>query len=127
MENKIIIKIGASKDHVGAYADNCDGIYGAGNSVEATKQDVMEGLRLFIKYNKENLPDILKSDYKIKYRYDVLSFVKYYITMFFRTVNTIFSQSSTKYVVQRGATEQKVITKQTKTLSLFKKLPQKLK
>jgi len=105
MENKIIIKIGASKDHVGAYADNCDGIYGAGNSVEAAKLDVMEGLRLFIKYNKENLPDILKSDYEIKYRYDVLSFVKYYIYSFYKTITNTFSQSDTKYVVQKGAME----------------------
>ena len=100
---KIIIE--KSSDYYDAFADNCDGIYGAGNSIEAAKQDVMEGLRLFIKYNKENLPDILKSDYKIKYRYDIFSFVKYYITTFFRTVNTMFSQSNTKYVVQRGATE----------------------
>jgi predicted RNase H-like HicB family nuclease len=77
---KIIIE--KSKDHYGAYADNCDGIYGAGNTVEEAKQNVLEGLNLFIKYNKENLPEILQGEYKIEYHFDVPSFLKYYSTVF---------------------------------------------
>ena len=40
METKarIIINIGASADHFGAYAENCEGIYAAGDSVEEAKK-----------------------------------------------------------------------------------------
>jgi len=79
---KIIITIGASSDHFGAYAENCDGIYGAGNSVEEAKQNVMDGLNLFIKYNKDNLPKILQGDYTIEFQYDAQSFLNYYNKIF---------------------------------------------
>jgi len=77
---KIIIE--KSKDHYGAYADNCEGIYGAGNTVEEARQNVMDGLNLFIKYNKENLPEILQGEYEIEYHFDVPSFLKHYSTIF---------------------------------------------
>jgi predicted RNase H-like HicB family nuclease len=79
---KLIINIGASSNHFGAYAENCDGIYGAGDTVEEAKQNVMEGLRLFVKYNHDNLPAILQDDYKIEYRYDTQSFLNYYNHIF---------------------------------------------
>ena len=34
---KIIMEIGASKDGFGAYSVNCEGIYAAGDTIEATK------------------------------------------------------------------------------------------
>ena len=77
---KIIIE--KSSDFYDAYADNCDGIYGAGNTVEEAKENVMEGLNLFIKYNKEKLPEILQGQYNIEYYYDVPSFLKHYSTIF---------------------------------------------
>jgi len=80
---KIIIKVGSSSDHFGAYAENCDGIYGAGNTPEEAKQNALEGLRLLVKYNSpENLPDILKRDYTIVYQYDTQSFLKHYNGIF---------------------------------------------
>lgn len=45
---KIIMVIGKSKDFYGAASDNCDGIYAAGNSVEAVKADTyaaIEGIK----------------------------------------------------------------------------------
>ena len=77
---KIIIE--KSADYYDAYADNCDGIYGAGNTVEEAKQNVMEGLRLFIKYNKNNLPPILQGDYTVEYHFDIPTFLKHYSTIF---------------------------------------------
>jgi predicted RNase H-like HicB family nuclease len=62
---KIIIE--KSSDYYGAYAENCEGVYGAGSTVEEAKQNVMEGLNLFIKYNKDNLPKILQGKYDIEY------------------------------------------------------------
>jgi predicted RNase H-like HicB family nuclease len=79
---KLIIHIGASLNHFGAYAENCAGIYGAGNTVEETKENVMEGLRLFIKYNQDNLPAILRNNYEIEYHYDTQSFLNYYNRIF---------------------------------------------
>ena len=78
----IIITIGASSNHFGAYAENCPGVYGAGNTVEEAKQNVMEGLNLFIKYNKDNLPKILQGEYTVEYHFDVASFLKHYSTVF---------------------------------------------
>jgi len=77
---KIIIE--KSSDYYDAYAENCDGIYGAGNTVEEAKNSVLEGLNLFVKYNKDNLPKILRGDYIIEYYFDVHSFLKHYSTIF---------------------------------------------
>jgi len=77
---KIIIK--KSSDYYDAYAENCDGVYGAGNTVEEAKQNVIEGLQLFIKYNKDKLPKILQGEYTIEYYFDTPSFLKHYSTVF---------------------------------------------
>lgn len=83
MMGKIIIIIGASSDHYGTYAENCPGIYGAGNTVEEAKEDAIKGLNLFIEHAPlENLPDILKNDYEIEFKYDVQSFLKRYSKQF---------------------------------------------
>jgi hypothetical protein len=84
MENKkIIINVGASSDHFGAYAENCEGIYGAGNTAEAAKRDALKGMELFINSrDKDVLPEILKGEYTIVYRYDTQSFLNYYNKIF---------------------------------------------
>ena len=79
---KLIINIGASSDHFGAFAENCPGIYGAGNTVEEAKENVLEGLKLFIEHNKSNLPKILQGEYTIEYQYDTQSFFNYYNKIF---------------------------------------------
>jgi predicted RNase H-like HicB family nuclease len=63
---KLRIIIEKSSDYYSAYAGNCPGIYGAGENVAATKEDIMKGLELFIKTTPV-LPDILKNDYEIEY------------------------------------------------------------
>lgn len=50
---KIIMIIEKSKDHFGAYVENCDGIYAAGDSIEAVKMDTVEAIRLL----KETKPE----------------------------------------------------------------------
>ena len=80
---KLIIEIGKSKDHYGAYSVNCPGVYGAGETVEEAKSNVLEGLRLLIKTRKiDELPDILKNEYQIIYKFDTQSFLKYYQDIF---------------------------------------------
>jgi len=80
--NAIIIQIGASADHFGAFATNCPGIYGAGKTVKEAKDNVLEGLKLFIEEKKDNIPEILKGDYVIEYKLDVPSFLSYYSKIF---------------------------------------------
>jgi predicted RNase H-like HicB family nuclease len=80
---KLIIEIARSKDHYGAYAVNCPGVYGAGDTVEDAKKNVLEGLKLFVESrSKDVLPDILKGDYEIIYRFDIQSILNYYAKVF---------------------------------------------
>ena len=80
--NTIIIQIGASANHFGAFAINCPGVYGAGETVKEAKENVLEGLNLFIEENNDNLPEILKGEYIIEYKFDVPSFLSYYSKIF---------------------------------------------
>ena len=67
---KLIINIGASKDHFGAYAENASGIYAAGNTVAETKRDVLEAIRL------------IKGEYSIEWKYDTQSLLQHYSGIF---------------------------------------------
>ena len=68
-----------SKDFFDAYSENCDGIYAAGESVDAVKADTLEAIRL-IKKNlpEERWPKQIKGDYEIEWKFDVPSFLEYY-------------------------------------------------
>lgn len=80
---KLIIQIGASSDHFGGFAVNCEGIYGAGDTVESCKSNVLEGLKLLLINSDQNsLPEILKGEYEIEYHYDVQSILSYYSNVF---------------------------------------------
>jgi len=80
-ELKIIIE--KSIDFYDAYALNCLGVYGAGDTVDTAKENVLEGLKLFIETKqKDDLPEILKGEYKIVYKYDTQSFLNYYDNIF---------------------------------------------
>ena len=79
----IRIIVEKSADYYDAYAENCDGIYGAGASIEAAKANALEGLRLFVESrDKKDLPAILQGEYEIEYKYDVQSFLNYYNRIF---------------------------------------------
>ena len=79
----IIITVGASSDHFGAYAENCPGIYGAGDTAEEAKENALKGLELFVNSReKKDLPAILQKDYNIEFQYDTQSFLNYYNKIF---------------------------------------------
>jgi len=81
--NTIIIKVGASSDYFGAYAENCDGIYGAGETAEAAMKDALKGMELFISSReKKDLPAILQSEHTIEYQFDTQSFLNYFNRIF---------------------------------------------
>lgn len=83
---KLVIQIGASSDHYGGFAVNCEGIYGAGNTVEECKANILEGLKLMIKYSDKSnckAPQwLINGDYEIEYRYDTQSILNHYSTVF---------------------------------------------
>ncbi len=80
---QIKIVIEKSSNHYGAYAENVDGIFGAGDTPEEAKQSIVDAIRLLKKYNKpNNIPAILKGDYELVYRFDTESLLNYYKKIF---------------------------------------------
>lgn len=84
--DKLVITICASSDSFGAYSENYDGIYAAGDTVAEVKADVLESIRL-IKENlpKEQWPEILKGEYTIEWHYDVQTLLQHYQGVFTNT------------------------------------------
>ena len=77
--NKLIVNICASSDSFGAYAENCDGVYAAGNSVKDVKEDVLEVIKILKEEIPESdLPEPIKNDWPIEWHYDVQSLLRYY-------------------------------------------------
>lgn len=76
---KIIVNISASADSFGAYSENCEGIYAAGDTIEACKKDVETAISL-IKKNLpvERWPEPIKGEYVISWRYDIQSLLLHY-------------------------------------------------
>ena len=78
---KIIVTIAKGSENYGAWIDNIPGIYGQGDTVEEAKKELNEGLKFFIKYNKE-VPAILQGEFEYEYQFDVASFLEYYSKIF---------------------------------------------
>jgi predicted RNase H-like HicB family nuclease len=77
---KIVIE--KTSNFYSAYSENVEGIYGAGATVQKTKESVLKSLELYVKYNKKKLPKILQGDYSVKYRFDTQSLLNYYKGIF---------------------------------------------
>ena len=52
--NTIKVVIEKTKDHYSAYAENIDGIFGAGETVVEAKESILSAIKLFKKYIKRN-------------------------------------------------------------------------
>lgn len=79
---KIKIIIEKSIDAFSAYTENVEGGYGMGDTAEEAKKNAIKGLELYKKYNKNNLPAILKAEYEFVFKYDTQSFLTYYKKIF---------------------------------------------
>ena len=78
---KIVIE--KTKDLYSAYAENVEGIYAGGETVEEVKQSVLDAIRLLKEHNRsENIPSILKGKYEIVYYFDTVSLLSYYKKIF---------------------------------------------
>lgn len=80
---KIKIVIERSSDHFGAYAENVEGVNGAGDTPEKAKRAAVESIELIKELNsEEDIPEILKGGYEIAYRFDTESLLNYYKGIF---------------------------------------------
>lgn len=78
---KIIIE--RSDDSYSSYAANVEGVYGQGDTVEEAKQSALSAIELLKKYNTvEKIPQILKGDYEIAFKFDTESFLNFYKKIF---------------------------------------------
>ncbi|RRJ87780.1 type II toxin-antitoxin system HicB family antitoxin [Flavobacterium macacae] len=78
---KIIIE--KTEDMFSAFAENVEGIYAGGDTVEEVKQSVLDSIRLLKEYNTpENIPSILKGVYNITFQFDAVSLLSYYKGVF---------------------------------------------
>lgn len=83
MDNKLIINICASADSFGAYAENCEGIYAAGDSVAEVKKDLFEAIKIYKEITPhEEWAQPIKEDWPIQWHYDVQSLLLYYQGIF---------------------------------------------
>ncbi len=77
---KIIIE--KTKDQYTAYAENVEGIYGGGDTVEKAKASIEKSIQLIKKHNKEKAPKILFTEYRLVYKFDTQSLLNYYKGIF---------------------------------------------
>jgi len=76
------IIIGRSKDNFGAYAENAEGIYGEGDTVEEAKNSILESIKFYQENKPANTPAILNGDFELIYKFDTQSFLNYYKGIF---------------------------------------------
>lgn len=83
MKKLIIIIERANDGTYSAYAENAAGIYGMGDTPEQAKKEAMEGLKLVLEHTPPaQLPALLKEPYEVVYRFDTMSLLNYYKSIF---------------------------------------------
>lgn len=69
-------------DDFGAWFEDIEGIYGAGDTVAEAKKNLLEGLALYVKHNR-GVPKWMKTkSYKVIYKFDAESVLNYYRGIF---------------------------------------------
>lgn len=76
---KLVIKVGASKDHFGAYAEDIPGVNGCGDTPQEAVANALEGGRLLVEtWDRDKVPAILLGEYQVEVHYDIISLLRYY-------------------------------------------------
>ncbi|MBO6081248.1 MAG: hypothetical protein J6P54_09835 [Bacteroidales bacterium] len=76
---KIVMIIEKSRNYYGAYAENGDGIYAAGNTIEEVQADTIQAINLIkSELPKKQWPSALKGQYELVWKFDTESFLQYY-------------------------------------------------
>ena len=60
---KLTIIIEKTKDMYSSYAENMEGIYGGGNTIEEAKESINTSIKLYEKYN-----NLTKQEYELTYK-----------------------------------------------------------
>jgi len=69
----------ASRDSIGAYSEGDEGIYGMGDTIAECKQSVQNAIDTMKEFYREHeLPEVLKGEYELVYKYDTESLLRYY-------------------------------------------------
>ena len=123
---KIIIE--KTKDHYSAYAENVAGVYGGGNTPQEAKASIFESIALLKKYNNEKkIPAILKGNYEIVFRYDIISLLNYYKNIFTHSALEKMTGIHQKQIQHYASGLRKPREKQSKKIeSAFHQLGQEL-
>ncbi|WP_085535759.1 type II toxin-antitoxin system HicB family antitoxin [Massilibacteroides vaginae] len=66
--------ITGGKDQFGVWIENVPGVYGAGDTVEETKNSLLEAIKLL----KEEGDKLFSEPYEIEFTFDTSGFLKYY-------------------------------------------------
>lgn len=76
---QLIINICASSDSFGAFSENYDGIFAAGNTIEACKKNVFTAIDL-IKKNlpEDRWPEPIRGEFEIIWKYDTQSLLLHF-------------------------------------------------
>lgn len=79
---EIKITIEKSSDSFGAYSENVPGIFGAGDTAEECKQSILDAIETIKTFDESQIPEILKGEYTIVYKFDIVSLLNYYKGIF---------------------------------------------
>jgi predicted RNase H-like HicB family nuclease len=74
----IRVIIEKTADGYSGYADNVTGIYAMGDTVDEVKQSVQDAIDTILEFDKANIPDVLRGEYQIVYKFDVESLLSYF-------------------------------------------------
>ena len=78
---KLKVTIEKGPDLFGAWADNVPGIYGEGETVQETKENLLASIELYKKHNS-TVPKELQGEISVEWTFDVQSFLQYYSGIF---------------------------------------------
>ena len=79
---KIVIE--KSSDSFGAYAEDVNGIYGAGDTLAEVKQSINDAIDNIKTFDEKDIPEILKEDIELVFVFETQSFLEYYDSIFTR-------------------------------------------
>lgn len=81
MENKLVVIVEFADGNLAAYFKDIDGIAITGNNIREIKISAKEAIELYIETSKEmnlEIPNVLKDDFQLVYKYDLCSFLNAY-------------------------------------------------